>query len=312
MSGILKSVSKIFKKVVGVVKKVAIPALMIGAVALTGGAALGILPSLGTMVGGLGLSAGLTSALTGAISTGAMGAVGGLITGGVKGAKKGFLMGAAAGGVMGAAGITGPNGLLGGGKAAAAGASGIAPTAAPGFASAAAPGISSTLAPLTQALPGGLGSSVASGLSSAAGSFASAAAPVVSSVAPLASALPNAAAAAAGGGGGALGLLSKNPLLASQLLSGVTSAFSPSEASEAAKARAQADEQRGFYSYGGGDTNGKKKGGIMPGVYSGQADPFGLKTYAPPPSITPGNYVAPTGVRHVYNPSTNTIEEVRV
>jgi hypothetical protein len=106
------------KKIGNVVRKVAVGALMVGAVVMTGGAALNLLPSMATMVGGLGLSAGVTSILTGAISTGAVGALAGGLTGGFKGAAKGFLMGAATGGVLGGLGMMPANGLLGGGKAA--------------------------------------------------------------------------------------------------------------------------------------------------------------------------------------------------
>lgn len=118
MSGVFKAIGKVFKKVVKVVKKVAIPALMIGAIVLTGGAALGVLPAMGTMLGGIGISGTLASVLGGAISMGAVGAV----TGGLgaaasgksiwKGAQTGFLVGAATGGVMGGLGAVSANGVL--------------------------------------------------------------------------------------------------------------------------------------------------------------------------------------------------------
>ena len=41
MSGVFKAVGKVFKGVVKVIKKVALPALAIGAIVLTGGAAIG-------------------------------------------------------------------------------------------------------------------------------------------------------------------------------------------------------------------------------------------------------------------------------
>ena len=73
MSNPFKAIGKVFKKVVKVVKKIALPAIMIGAAVLTGGAALGLLPSVGSMLGagGLGLSAGLTSVISSA-GTGAL------------------------------------------------------------------------------------------------------------------------------------------------------------------------------------------------------------------------------------------------
>ena len=103
MSNPLKAVGKIFRKVVRVVKKIALPALAIGAAILTGGAALGLLPSVGSVLGagGLGLSAGLTSVLT----TAGQGALGGMLTSAIsgknvlKGASTGFLIGGAAGAV---------------------------------------------------------------------------------------------------------------------------------------------------------------------------------------------------------------------
>lgn len=101
MSGVLKAVGKVFKKVAKVVKKIALPALAIGAVVLTGGAALGVLPSIGAIGSSLGLSAGLTSVLSSAASAATVGAVGSAITGGniVKGATAGFVTGGLLGGI---------------------------------------------------------------------------------------------------------------------------------------------------------------------------------------------------------------------
>jgi hypothetical protein len=132
MSGVLKSVGRVFKKVAKVVKKVAPYALAVGAVVLTGGAALGALPAVGTMVASLGLPTALTGALTGAISgAGISGAIG-LATGGLKGLKKGALIGGLTGGALGAMGSgfnvgqgtlsAAPAGGVGSGSAAASGA----------------------------------------------------------------------------------------------------------------------------------------------------------------------------------------------
>lgn len=104
MSNPFSAIKKVFRKVVKGLKKIALPALAIGAAILTGGAALGILPSVGSILGagGLGLSAGLTSVLT----TAGQGALAGMLTSGIsggnilKGATKGFVIG----GVLGAAG----------------------------------------------------------------------------------------------------------------------------------------------------------------------------------------------------------------
>lgn len=103
MSNPLKAIGRVFKKVVKVAKKIALPALAIGAAVLTGGAALGVLPSVGSVLGagGLGLSTGLTSVLT----TAGQGALGGMLTSAIsgknvlKGASTGFLIGGAAGAV---------------------------------------------------------------------------------------------------------------------------------------------------------------------------------------------------------------------
>lgn len=269
MSGLLKTLKKVFispiSAVIGgkagkIIRKVAIGALMVGAVVMTGGAALGVLPSMGAMVGSLGLSAGLTTALTGAISTGAVGAVGGFLQGGFKGATKGFLMGAATGGVMGGLGMLGPNGLIGGGKALA---GGIAPggsglsSVGPSFANAtlAAP----TTAPaLGLAAPGMASGGIGAGLSSVGPSFAGAAAPVASAAAPLASAMPNVAAS----GGGIGGFLGNNPMTTMMLGNALTGAFTPSASSEAAKAEAK----QGATLFSGAYTNNNGFG--TPGSYS--------------------------------------------
>lgn len=134
MSGVLKAVGKVFKKVVKVVKKVALPALAIGAVVLTGGAALGVLPSIGALGSSLGLSAGLTSVLSSAASAATVGAVGSALTGGniVKGATAGFVTGGLVGGIGQAMSKAGSVAAGGGGSVANAAAS-AAPAASNGF-----------------------------------------------------------------------------------------------------------------------------------------------------------------------------------
>jgi hypothetical protein len=89
MSGILKGLGKVFKKVFKVVKKVLPYALAIGAIVLTGGAALGVLPAVGTVIGGLGLSAGVTAALTSAVTMAGWGGLAGLVTGRQEGHAEG-------------------------------------------------------------------------------------------------------------------------------------------------------------------------------------------------------------------------------
>jgi hypothetical protein len=313
MSGVLKSISKVFispissligGKVGKIIKKVAIGALAVGAVVLTGGAALGILPALGTVVGGLGLSAGLTSVLTGAISSGAIGAVGGLLTGGFKGMTKGLLMGAVTGGVLGGIGAIGANGVLGGGKAVAGAATDALTSVGPSFASAAAPATSFG----TGIAPAGFDV-----LSSVGPSFASAAAPAVSGAGASVASLGSGAAAiplygAGGAASSAGGLFGGNNLLASQLLGGISQAMSPNEYKQKYGAEAEAAREQSFFAYGGGDANGTKKGGITPGVYS-NGDAFDLKSYGAPPTIQPGNYYTPPTKRWVYDPTTSSVVE---
>ena len=107
MSGILKGVGKVFKKVFKVVKKVAPIALAVGAIVLTGGAAIGALPAVGSVLGGLGLSAGVTTALTSAVTMAGWGGLAGLVMGGPKGMVKGALMGGLTGGLLGGVGMLG-------------------------------------------------------------------------------------------------------------------------------------------------------------------------------------------------------------
>lgn len=106
MSGVVKGVGKVFKKVMQVqkkIRKIALPVLAVAAVVMTGGAALGVLPAagVGSIAGSLGLSAGMTSILTSAAQAATMGAATSALTGGniVKGATRGFVVGGALGAV---------------------------------------------------------------------------------------------------------------------------------------------------------------------------------------------------------------------
>jgi hypothetical protein len=292
MSKILKGIGKVFRKVAKVVKKVLPYALMAAAVVFTGGAALSVLPTfagaVGSVVGGLGLSAGLTTALTGAVTGAGFGALAGGVVGGEKGMFKGMLMGGAAGGLF-------PTAVPGvGGAMKAASASG-----------ALAPG--SALSNSIMSLPSeGAAAAASGGISPAAiGSSA------------LGASAPSAAASslvptAGGATGGLGGMFGGNPLLASTLLGGVADVFAPNE--YVGKARAEAEERRrlGYFAFGGGDINGKKKGGIIPGVYSQGDNPFGIRPYAAPPSIQPTDY-APASLmpRWEYDPATNKVVEVQ-
>lgn len=101
LSGVLKGVAKVFRKVVKVAIKVAPYALAAAAIVFTGGAAIGALPTFGAAIGSLGLSAGVTSAITAAGLGAAVGGLGSVATGGKFG--KGALLGMAAGGALGLA-----------------------------------------------------------------------------------------------------------------------------------------------------------------------------------------------------------------
>lgn len=271
MSNPFKAVGKIFKKVVKVAKKVAIPALMIGAVVLTGGAALGALPALGTMLGSIGISGTLASVLGGAISMGAVGAVtgglGALATGGSvwKGAQGGFLAGAATGGVMGAAGMIGANGVFGAkglfgmgqgatstaSHAATAAGSVVPPGGIPATANmtngfiAGQTGIPATAAMVGNPLPG---SAAAQALMSGAGP----------------------AATAAGAGGGGLLSAANTPMLlqgAGQIISGFAKGSMADKQLNAEKEQDQAEYDRIAFNYGyrniyDRDKKGRTIGGV--------------------------------------------------
>lgn len=239
MSGIIKSVGKAFKKVTKVVKKVALPALAIGAVVLTGGAALGALPSIGALGAKLGLSAGLTSILSTAASGATFGAVGSLLMGKnpIKGATTGLLIG----------GLTGGIGAIGAAPAASAGqaAAGTATSIGGAAAKAAANAASGAVSPAIAAAPQAIGRAMSNvgGIGSASPTVAAltpagvAAAPTVAAV--------NATGATASGGG-LLGFLNRNPLLASGLIQGIGSGMVAGEqAKEARRAREQVEANYG-------------------------------------------------------------------
>jgi hypothetical protein len=221
MSGVFKAVGKVFKKVVKVAKKIAIPALLVGAVVLTGGAALGMLPAVGSVLGGLGLSAGVTSVLTSAVTSAGWGALAGGVLGGKKGFITGGLLGAATGGL---------GGILAGPGGAAAKAAGSAAASGGGL----APGVSAGLMPGTGAAAGSaIATTGAAGAAGAAGGAA--------------------AAGAAGSGNFLTGLLS-NPTIVGNAISGLGAGVSNKatvKASEKAK-QAEIDRINGNYAIGGG------------------------------------------------------------
>lgn len=137
MSGVVKSVKKVFKKALPVIAI----ALAVVAVVFTGGAALGLAPTWGAAVSGAVSSMGATGVVGGVLSGAVTGAgygaaVGGglaLATGGdvKKGATQGLLTGAVTGGVAGGLGFnTDP--LSGLNKTAAAGTPAAGPGTVPG------------------------------------------------------------------------------------------------------------------------------------------------------------------------------------
>lgn len=215
MSNPLKGLGKIFKGVVKIIKKVALPALAIGAVVLTGGAALGLLPSVGSLAANLGLSAGLTSVLTSAATSATIGAGLAAVTGKniLKGATTGFITGGILGGVNAAMG--GTTDIFG--KAASKGlgtaadissktldglrATGGLPIAAQGTANlAAGAGLPIAAQGTTNLAASGLGNVASSVAPSTASAVASAAAP---------------------SSGGILGFLNKNPVPAGMAVQGL-------------------------------------------------------------------------------------------
>jgi hypothetical protein len=212
----LKGLKKVFKKVGKFVKKVALPALAIGAVLLTGGAALGVLPSIGALGSSLGLSAGLTGALSTAATSATIGAVGSAVTGGniMKGATTGLITG----GVMGAAGS-----MLGAGGQAAKNGLGVAQSGG---------GAVSNLSNISAANPLS-SSSVLRGM------------PQIPQAAESAiGSMGNGLAVSGGGGrnilGSALGFLDRNPVIAGNLIQGVGNGLM---ASSQAKSARKAEER---------------------------------------------------------------------
>lgn len=194
MSKALKGIGKIFKKIIKVVKKFALPILAVGAIVLTGGAALGLaLPSLGGVAGSLGLGA-IAPAITAAGQGALFGAVGAAVQGKniLKGATGGFVAGGVVGGLGQAFGA-----------------------------------VANTAKSVTTGLDATTGA--ASGGASAAG----AAAPLVDAAPSVMSWNPGSVASAAGGSGGGLGSalvstapkvgggLFSDPLVKGQLISGL-------------------------------------------------------------------------------------------
>lgn len=225
MSGIFKAIGRVFKKIA----KVALPVLAVAAVALTGGAALGILPKLGVTIGKLGLSKAFTGVLVTAAKGATIGAATSLVTGRdpLKGATSGLIAGGMLGGVSLALG--GVNGAAGAANAAKTGATTGAAQGGTAAATGAAPagldGAWSQFAP---------GADVAAN-AGAGGAVSSAAAGAASGI---------------GGGidnlGSAIGGIFKNPITAGLAIQGIGAGISAS--SQAAERRREDQQIRDNYS----------------------------------------------------------------
>lgn len=213
MSGVLKAIGKVFKKI----SKIALPVIAIAGVALTGGAALGLFGAggMGGALASLGIAKG--SALAGILTTAAkgatFGAIGGALTGGnpLKGATTGLIAGGMLGGV---------NLAMGGAQA------------ATGAASSAAPGAQT---------------GVQAGADLSLGQFSDAARAAVQSVPQAATSGIGSALADVGS---TVGGIFKNPITAGMAIQGIGAGLSAS--SQAAAVRRQEEQTRENYStYGG-------------------------------------------------------------
>lgn len=226
MSGLFKGIGKIFSKVVSVIKKIALPALAIAAVVVTGGAALGLIPAitgLGGLAVSLGASAGVASILSAAATGATIGMIGGLVTSGsISGAIKGASMGFLAGGIAGGIGLA-AGGLGGAGSGAATAGTSAATTGTDVVASGIYDGVEGISGLVGT---GGAAADVAAGgIGGAVGEAATAAGTVAQ------------AGTSATSGGGILGFLSKNPLIASGLMKGIGGALSGDPSSNLLKER---------------------------------------------------------------------------
>ena len=249
MSGVLKAVGKVFMGVAGLIKplrKALLPVMAVAAVALTGGAALGVLPGLSTTIGSLGLGSTLTGVLTTAAQGATMGALGAAVTGGnvLKGATSGLLTGAALGGVnvalgaaTGAAGQAAKTAATAGGTAAPG--AGLS-TAGGTMANTAANTAASTATQAATAAASGPLSGITNGLPYLQKALA-APAPLVSS-----GATAGGAGGVIGGIGKAIGGIFSNPVTAGMALQGVGAGISA--ATQASAERRQADQIRDNYS----------------------------------------------------------------
>lgn len=219
----------------------ALPVIAIGAVVLTGGAALGALPAVGSMLGSVGIHGALAGILTTAGQGALVGALGSAVMGKdiLKGASTGFLVGGALGGVN--AALAGASTVANAGQAATQAAGTTGASAGAGAGAAGASGAASTAA-------GGIGSGVAS--SGATGAGMSMADMGIQSVASQAAQQAAVQTAAQAANPGLLGVLSRNPLLAGSLIQGIGSGLTASE-SRKAELEAQARRSANYAGYQG-------------------------------------------------------------
>lgn len=259
MSNPIKAIGKAFKSVVRVIKKVALPALAIGAVVLTGGAALGVLPGLGGAGGplaSLGIKGALASVLTSAATSATIGAGLSAVTGGniIKGATTGFITG----------------GVLGGANAALGGAKGLGATAASGSSS----GASNALNVIDNGKIAAMGSGSTNGFASTAAASGKAGGlgaamggeavinPVAASTGPVTS------------GGGILGFLNRNQIVGGMAIQGLGQGLMASEQNKAAQR--ERDQIAANYGDGSGLPQYQSQGNN----FANAADVFNAAIYA--------------------------------
>lgn len=267
MSNPLKSVGKVFRKVVKFVKKIALPVIAVAAVVLTGGAALGVFGATGLagLAGSVGLSAtsGLGAVLISAAKAATFGAVTSAVMGKnpIKGATMGFMTGGLLGAVGALPGGTGPMSALGLGKSAAEqaaasqlanGAAGVTSQAMSNVGAINAAG-SAAVNGTAPALAGAGAASAApiasSGFLTPAAEAAASAAPAASAAAPAtvgggvaqtAGATTAAQTAAGAGNSGFLSGMFNDPMTTGMLIQGAGTGFSALAASkDASKERKQ-------------------------------------------------------------------------
>lgn len=255
MSGVFKKIKKVFKKVVKIVKKVAPIALVAAAAIFTGGAALGVLPSFGSAVGGLvsslGISGTLGGVLTGAVTNAGLGGLVGGVLGGKKGMMSGIISGGLLGGAMGAAGQFTSGAAENSFRFGNAG-------------KAISDGVTSTVNQLSSNIPAQINQGL--GVPGAV---------INPATLPTATGGIAGAAGAAGGGGSVFSGLLSNPMMAGSIISGIGQGAAQKAADKAAAQRAQAERDNIAANY-------NVSGGLLdPTVLAGNAQSYDPGQYDP-------------------------------